>query len=76
MTGLYILSKIKSVFENQNNVRLYRDDGLGVLQNLSSPQTERAMKNHKNFQRMWIINNNKNKPQGCTISRHRTRSYK
>ena len=25
---------------------------------------------------MWIINNNKNKPQGCTVSRHRTRSNK
>ena len=32
--------KIKSVFENQNNVGLYRDDGLRILWNLSGPQIE------------------------------------
>ena len=40
LTGLYILSKIKSVFENQNDVGLYRDDGLVILRNLSVPQIE------------------------------------
>ena len=44
LTGLYILSKIKTVFENQNDVGLYRDDGLGILQNLSGPQIERVRK--------------------------------
>ena len=44
LTGLYILSKIKSEFENQNDVRLYRDDGLGILRNLSGPQSERVKK--------------------------------
>ena len=44
LTGLYILSKIKSVFENQNDVGLYRDDGLGILRNLSGPQIERVRK--------------------------------
>ena len=39
LTGLYILSKIKIVLENQNDVALYRDDGLGILRNLSGPQT-------------------------------------
>ena len=44
LTGLYILSKTKSVFENQNDVGLYRDNGLRTLQNLSGPQIERVRK--------------------------------
>ena len=44
LTGLYISSKIKSVFENQNNVGLYRDIGLGILRNLSGPQIEKVKK--------------------------------
>ena len=44
LTGLYILSKIRSVFESQNDVGLYRDDGLGILRNLSGPQIERVRK--------------------------------
>ena len=44
LTGLYILSKIRLVFENQNDVGLYRDDGLGILRNLSGPQIERVRK--------------------------------
>ena len=44
LTALYILSKIKIVLENQNDVALYRDDGLGILRNLSGPQTERVRK--------------------------------
>ena len=44
LTGLYILSKIRSVFESQNDVRLYRDNGLGILRNLSGPQIERVRK--------------------------------
>ena len=44
LTGIYILSKIKSVFENQNDVGLYRDNGLGILWNLSDPQIERVRK--------------------------------
>ena len=31
LTALYILSKMKTVFENQNNVVLYGDDVLGIL---------------------------------------------
>ena len=41
---LYILCKIKSVFENQNDVGFYRHDGLGILQNLSGPPIERVRK--------------------------------
>ena len=44
LTGLYILSKINTVFKNQNNVGLYRDDGLGILRNLSGPKIERVRK--------------------------------
>ena len=42
LTGLYVSSKLKSVFENQNNVGLYRDIGLEILRNLSGPQIERT----------------------------------
>ena len=44
LTGLYISSKLKSVFENQNNVGLYRDIGLEILRNLSGPQIEMTRK--------------------------------
>ena len=44
LSDLYILSKIKTVFENQNDVGLYRDDGLGILRSLSGPQIERVRK--------------------------------
>ena len=47
LTGLYILSKIKSVFHNQNDVGLSRDDGLGILRNSSGPQIERVKKEIK-----------------------------
>ena len=78
LTGLYMLSKIKSVFKNQNDVGLQRDDGLEILRNLSGPQIERVRKEiikiFKEYVR--IINNKKIKPQGCTVCRHRTRPYK
>ena len=44
LTGLYILSKIKSVFENLNYSGLHRDDGLGILRNLSGSQFEKVRK--------------------------------
>ena len=44
VTGLYILSKIKTVFVNQDDVGLNRDDGLGILWNLSGPQIEKVRK--------------------------------
>ena len=42
LTSLYILIKIKTVFENQNDSRLYRDNGLGILRNLSGPRIEKV----------------------------------
>ena len=73
LTGLYILSKTKSVFENQNDVGLYRDNGLRTLRNLSGPQIERVRKEIiKMFKECGLSNDNKNKPQGCTVFRHRT----
>ena len=44
LTGLYIVSKIKTLFENQNDVGLHRDDSLGILQNFSGLQNERVRK--------------------------------
>ena len=43
LVGLYILGSLSYRFGN-SNIGLYRDDGLGVLRNLSGPQTERARK--------------------------------
>ena len=34
LVGTYILSHLNTVFENEN-VGLYRDDGLGIFRNLS-----------------------------------------
>ena len=42
--GLYILNKLSSVFGIQN-IGLYRDDGLAVMNNASGPEMERARKN-------------------------------
>ena len=77
LTGLYILSKIKTVFENQTNVRLYRGIGLGILRNLSGPQIERVREEIiKIFRECRLSITTKNKPQGSTLSRHKTISYK
>ena len=40
----FIFSKINAIIQEQNNVGLYRDDGLGMLINLSGPNTERKKK--------------------------------
>ena len=42
LIDLYILNKISEIFESQIDVVLYRDDGLGILRNLSGPQIERV----------------------------------
>ena len=77
LTGLYILSKIKTVFENQTDVRLYRDIGLGILRNLSGPQIERVRKEIiKIFRECGLSITTKNKRQGSTLSRHKAISYK
>ena len=43
LVGCYILNKIKIIM-NPNDVGLYRDDGLGVLRNLSGPQVDKKRK--------------------------------
>ena len=40
----FIFSKINAIIQEQNNVGLYRDDDLGMLINLSGPNTERKKK--------------------------------
>ena len=44
LVGLLMLSKLVHLFHD-NSVGLYRDDGLGVLRDLSGPKTERLRKN-------------------------------
>lgn len=43
LVGTYILSKIESII-NKQDVGLYRDDGLGILRNLSGPRVDRKRK--------------------------------
>ena len=44
LVGLLMLSKLVHLFQD-NSVGLYQDDGLGVLRNWPSPETERLRKN-------------------------------
>ena len=43
LVGIYNLHQLKSVMRKEN-VGLYRDDGLGILRNLSGPEVERMRK--------------------------------
>ena len=43
LTGSYLLYQLTNIID-KNSVGLYRDDGLGVLKNLSGPETERKKK--------------------------------
>ena len=43
LVGIYNLHLLKSIVRKEN-VGLYRDDGLGVLQILSVPETEHLLK--------------------------------
>ena len=44
LVGLFMLNKLVNLFQD-NSVGLYRDDGLGVVRELSGPETERLRKN-------------------------------
>ena len=44
LVGTFILNKISPIMQEQNNVGLYRDDGLGIFRNLSRPYMERKKK--------------------------------
>ena len=43
LVGTYILSQLNTVLENEN-VGLYRDDGLGIYRNISGLEIERKRK--------------------------------
>ena len=49
LVGAYMLSLIAAKYD-KNDIGLYRDDGLGVFQNMSGPQNERVK---KDFQRIF-----------------------
>ena len=44
LVGTFILNKISLIMQEQNNVGLYRDDGLVIFGNLSLPNIERKKK--------------------------------
>ena len=41
LVGTIILNKISLIIQEQNNVGLYRDDGLGIYRNLLRPNIEK-----------------------------------
>ena len=43
LDGLFILYELTSMF-NKSDIGLYRDDGLGIFQNVSKPEIERKKK--------------------------------
>ena len=43
LVGSFILNKLISII-NKSNIGLYRDDGLGIFQNVSKPEIERKKK--------------------------------
>ena len=43
LIGIFMLSLIGNIY-NRNNMGLYRDDGLAVFKNISSPQSEKTEK--------------------------------
>lgn len=43
LVGTYIIIQLNTAFENEN-VSLYRDDGLGIFRNLSGQEIERKKK--------------------------------
>ena len=43
MVGTYILNKLKNV-TNKENIGLFRDDGLGIIQNVPKTEIERKKK--------------------------------
>ena len=63
LVGTFVLSKISPVIQEQNNVRLYRDDDLGIFENLSEPNIERKKKQEiikifKSFELYVSVTNN------------------
>ena len=53
LVGVYILSKLDSVF-GRSKVGLYRDDGLACCANKSGPELEIPKKSRANIQRHWF----------------------
>ena len=47
LVGTIILNKISLIIQEQNNVGLYRDDGLGIYRNLLRPNIEKKKKEKK-----------------------------
>ena len=53
LTDIFIMLSLIGNKYNPSNIRLYRDDGLAVLKNTSSPQSEKIK---KTFQKMFNKN--------------------
>ena len=41
LVSTFILNKVSPIMQEQNNVGLYRDNGMGIFRNLSRPNIER-----------------------------------
>ena len=51
--GIYILTKLQRVLQ-KDNARLYRDHGLGVTKELSSPEWKGNKKKYRNFKKLGL----------------------
>ena len=55
LVGIFILHQLSRVYNN-NNIGLYRDDGLAVFKNISGPQAEKIKKHFQNIFRKNNLN--------------------
>ena len=55
LVGIFILHQLSLVCNN-NNIGLYRDDGLAVFKNISGPQAEKIKKHFQNIFRKNNLN--------------------
>ena len=65
LIGIFLLFQLSELF-NRINLGLYRDDGLGVLENKSGPQSEKIKK---------IINIYQKQSRGDSQNYHQMKKY-
>ena len=59
LVGIYNLHQLKNVIRKES-AGLYRDDGLGILRNLSGPEVDRIRKRIIKIFKDWIKHYNQN----------------
>ena len=63
LVGLFLLNNLTQLV-GSNNIGLYKDDGLAILENASDPSSERIKKtDHKALSTPRLKNNSRNQPR-------------